>query len=72
MPLGTIPNRAYRYSQVFTIGWLLFAIGCASTLWVLLSRANRRLDREEAARRESGEADKAGAEAWRLGWRYQC
>ncbi|PWN44193.1 MFS general substrate transporter [Ceraceosorus guamensis] len=70
IPLGTIPNKSYRISHIFTIIWLLFGISAASALWILLARHNRRLDERIAERRARGQVVDE-SKAWREEWRYQ-
>ncbi len=71
-PLGGLKNAQFHVSHGLAIVWLGFGIVAASTLWVLLSRENRRRDEIQAGRRgrRRNEEEQRRLGDRRLDWRY--
>lgn len=65
----------YRKPHIISIGYLAFALGVTTWLWVWMARENRRRDKLEAER-EKGFAEEISAEEKvdqgdrYVGWRY--
>ncbi|SOV03046.1 related to TNA1 - High affinity nicotinic acid plasma membrane permease [Ustilago sp. UG-2017a] len=72
-PLGGLVNKNYHISHGLAIVWLAFGIAAATSLWILLSRENRRRDALQA---NDGKQDELSEEELkrlgdrRLDWRY--
>lgn len=72
-PLGGLVNKNYHISHGLAIFWLAFGIAAATSLWVLLSRENRRRDALQANDEKQDELSEEELKRLgdrRLDWRY--
>ncbi|KAJ1032093.1 hypothetical protein NDA13_002468 [Ustilago tritici] len=72
-PLGGLVNKNYHISHGLAIVWLAFGIAAATSLWILLSRENRRRDALQTSGEKQDELSEEELKRLgdrRLDWRY--